>query len=209
MIRQLLLLSAIFLLVQAKPETGKKLVHDRLSGKTKGEIRGDVEFLKDGGIRSRGGYIVFDAGKELTSGYFEAKISHWTAPAQNIAKSHPLSGWQNKDQYTHNVQRGAFWNWRIGTGYKPFKVLASPRGIEQREEKRCGEIEKVNWKLTEKHLYRVEWQNGNVRFLFDGKEISAFKFESFTLRYFTAGKDEWYGIPDPAPVISDIRIGEL
>ena len=67
----------------------------------------------------------------------------WRPPAGGIDKSHPLSGWENADQFGHYEQQGAFWNWRIGTGYHPFKVLAAPQTLETRVEARVGDEDEL------------------------------------------------------------------
>lgn len=187
------------------------LVADPLEGTTVGQQVGTGEFQESGGWKSTGGKIVFDAGRIVDDGYFEVKMRGWTAPAQGIDKSHPLSGWEVQGQYTHHAQEGSYWNWRIGTNYgstaqfpQPFKVLASPLGLTPRQEMRVGDKDAVN--DGNPHTYRVEWKEGTVRFLFDGTELVSWSFERFQLRYFTVGKDDLYGITDPAPVISELRI---
>jgi hypothetical protein len=186
------------------------LLTDSLYFTTKGTQIGELEFLHDSGIRSFGGQIVYDAGKLLQNGSFEVKMKGWTAPAQGIEKSHPISGWENKDQYTHYSQKGSFWNWRIGEGYEPFKVLAAPMGIDTRQELRVGSLSMVNEKGTDVwHDYKVTWKNGKVDFFLDGVHIGYFKFNRFVSRYFLIGKDSQYGISNPAPVISQVKISEF
>ena len=131
------------------------LVSDPLDQSTIGTQVGDGVFDEGSGWHSTGGKIVFDAGQDINDGYFECKMRGFTTPAQGIAKSHPLSGWENEDEYGHYEQTGSFWNWRIGEGYNPFKVLAAPQTIETRVEARVGSNDDVNGQ--DQHTYRVEW----------------------------------------------------
>jgi len=173
-----------------KEITEKVILTDTLFRATKGLQIGDLEFLPDSGVRSLGGKIVYDAGKVIQNGSFEVKMKGWTAPAQGIDKSHPISGWENKDQYAHYAQKGSFWNWRIGTSYEPFKVLAAPLGIESRHEMRVGRMTELNnGGINTWHTYKVEWNNGQVQFFFDDGLIGSFTFNRFVMRYFLIGKD--------------------
>ncbi len=183
------------------------LVNDPLNQSTVGVEDGSGVFHTDGGWYSTGGKIVIDAGQLITNGYFECQMRGWTAPAQGVDKSHPLSGWENKDQYGHYLQTGSFWNWRIGTGYNPFKVLAAPQSIDTRVEARVGSNDAVNG--ADSHTYRVQWNNGNIKFIFDGNEINQWTFNRFAERYFCLGRDDQYGISDPAPIISDVIIVDM
>ena len=92
------------------------LIEDPLGQGTIGRQEGNGEFLTSGGWRSQGGFIVYDAGRPLEDGYFEATMRGWTPPGQGIDKSHPLSAWELDDQFGHYTQMGSFWNWRNGTG---------------------------------------------------------------------------------------------
>lgn len=181
------------------------LVSDTLSGETIGLLDGTGEFLPEGGWRSTGGKIVYDAGYPVSNGLFEVQMGGWTAPAQGVDKSHPLSGWEYANAFNHWDQSGCFWNWRIGTGYNPFKVLARADSQSVREEARVGENAKVN--AADSHLYRVTWDSGTVAFYFDGVLLQSWTFDRFVLQYFTIGRDDWYrDITNPAPVFSTLRI---
>ncbi len=181
------------------------LVSDSLSGGTIGVLEGTGEFLPEGGWRSTGGKILYDAGYPVTSGLFEIRMSGWTAPAQGVDKSHPLSGWEHADAFNHWDQSGSFWNWRIGTGYNPFKVLARPDSQSVREEARVGENAKVN--AADSHLYCVIWDSGSVAFYLDDDLLQSWTFGRFFLQYFTIGRDDWYtDVTNPAPVFSNLRI---
>ncbi|MFH1378061.1 MAG: DUF4038 domain-containing protein [Planctomycetota bacterium] len=182
---------------------GTILVNDPLNGTTIGTADGSGAFT-DGGWKSTGGRIIYDAGKQITDGYFEAKMWGWTAPAQGTDKSHPLSGWETEGQYGHYLEDGCFWNWRIGTGYDPFKVLATPVGLDSRVEARVGSNSAVN--DGQKHVYRVEWKSGVVSFWFDGVKLQQWTFDHFTQQYFVIGRDLQYGITNPAPIIGDVKI---
>lgn len=186
------------------------LLVDSLIFSTRGTVNENIEFIKEGGIRSLGGKIIFDAGKNIQNGSFEVKMKGWTAPASGIDKYHPISGWENKDQYTHYAQNGSFWNWRIGEGYEPFKVLAAPLGINTRAESRVGSLAMINAEGVDKwHTYKVTWRKGKVEFLLDNKLIGGFTFNRFVNRYFLIGKDNQYDISNPAPIISFVKISEF
>ncbi|MBN1541401.1 T9SS type A sorting domain-containing protein [candidate division KSB1 bacterium] len=195
----------ILVWIAASPLRGDEILFDDpLNNGTSGELRGAGEFIPGGGWRSTGGNIVYDTGRQLTNGVFEATLRGWTAPAGGVIKSHPLSGWEAIDQYTHYAQTGSFWNWRIGTGYDAFKVLAAPDSISTRVEARVGSQEAVN--DGQPHVYRVEWKEGTVRFIFDDSVLQEWSFDRFSIRSFTVGKDDFYPLTDPAPIISNIRI---
>lgn len=190
--------------------TENVLLIDSLNRSTIGDIEGEIEFLPNGGIRSLGGKIIFDAGKVIPNGKFEVKMKGWTAPAVGVDKYHPLSGWENKGQYTHYSQKGSFWNWRIGAGYEPFKVLAAPLGIETRQELRVGSLGMVNADGTDAwHNYKVTWIKGKVEFFLDSVLIGGFTFNRFANRCFLIGKDNQYDLSNPAPVISFVKISEF
>jgi len=195
----------LFVCAPAGAET--VLIDDPLNQSTVGVVDGNGVFHTDGGWYSSGGKIIIDAGQVIGNGYFECRMRGWTAPAQGIDKSHPLSGWENVDQYGHYQQTGSFWNWRIGTGYNPFKVLAAPQSIDTRVEARVGSNDAVNG--ADSHTYRVEWNNGNIKFIFDGNEIKQWTFNRFTMRYFCLGRDDQYGITNPAPIISDVIVADM
>jgi len=197
----------IFLLIiyAMVPTYGARtIIYDELNQGTEGQIIGAGSFRSAGGWRSSGGKIVFNAGHGINRGYFEAKMRGWTAPAQGVAKTHPLSGWEYPNQYTRTSQRGSYWNWRIGLNYNPFKVLAKDYAEGTRHEERVGSNAAVN--DGETHTYRVEWNNNWVAFYFDGQSLTALPMSRCQLQYFTIGKDDNYSISSPAPVISDIVV---
>ena len=181
-----------------------EILSDPLDGSTIGQQMGNGDFMTGGGWRSQGGKIVYDAGRILESGSFEAVMRGWTAPAQGAEKSHPLSGWEVADLYTHWIQTGCFWNWRIGSRYNPFKVLAASEGTRLDTWWEIATNDMINDGLP--HLYKVAWASGNVTFYLDSDSLHQFEFNTFRLRYFTIGVDDMYGPTDPAPIISDIRI---
>lgn len=188
------------------------LVSDPLNGRTIGRTIGrGGEFVAGGGWRSSGATIVFDAGQQVTNGFFEATMRGYTVPAQGASKSHPLSCWENNNTFTHGSEPGAYWNWRIGTNYEVFKVLASYQGIDAlpndpfpRKEARVGSPSLVN--DGRPHVYRVEWSAGSVSFLIDGTLLKRFDLPRFSVRYCTIGIDRWYPATNPAPIISNVRI---
>ncbi|NQT27469.1 PKD domain-containing protein [candidate division KSB1 bacterium] len=182
------------------------LISDPLDGSTVGQQAGNGEFVTGGGWRSLGGKIVFDAGQILESGSFEAIMRGWTAPAQGTEKTHILSGWEEADAYTHWIQPGSFWNWRIGSRYSPFKVLAAYDSITTREDTwwSIATSEMIN--DGQSHLYKVAWDAGNVTFYLDADSLHMFEFPFYKMRYFTIGVDDMYGPANPAPIISDVRI---
>lgn len=182
----------------------RTLIYDDLNKATKGQIIGAGSFMPAGGWRSSGGKIVFNAGRGISRGYFEAKMRGWTAPAQGITKTHPLSGWEYPNQYTRTSQRGSYWNWRIGLNYNPFKVLAKDFAEGTRHEERVGSNAAVN--DGETHTYRVEWNSNWVAFYFDDQELTALPMSRCQLQYFTIGKDDNYSISSPAPIILDIVV---
>ncbi|MFH1434115.1 MAG: hypothetical protein ABIJ56_00225 [Pseudomonadota bacterium] len=196
---------AVFLLFPcARASADTTLVEDPLNGSTVGVEDGGGAFVEGGGWHSTGGKIVYDAGKVVTDGYFECRMRGWTAPAQGIDKAHPLSGWEVEDEYGHWAQTGSFWNWRIGTGYNPFKVLSAPLALDSRVEARVGDNGAVNG--TDQHTYRVDWQGAVIQFIFDGGLLQEWTFDRFQVRYFCIGRDDQYGITNPAPIISDCVI---
>lgn len=209
--KRLLIFTGVFLVILTlafTPDPLKAqriLINDDLAGSTLGVIDGNGLFTAENGWHSTGGKIVYDAGAPIQNGYFEISMRGWNAPAQGTNKVHPLSGWENPDAYTHWIQPGSFWNWRIGTGYNPFKVLAAPDSIPTREEARVGNNAHVN--DGESHIYRVEWKNGEVRFLFDDVLLQSWQFDRFVLQYFLIGRDDMYPtIPNPSPIFSDVLI---
>ena len=118
---------------------------------------GQESFVADQGWRSQGGSIVFDAGRVLEDGWFECTMSGWFPPASGADKSHPLSGRENANQFNHYDQLGSFWNWRIGTGYFPFKVLAAPQTIESRVEARVGDPGHSIYLISTRQIF-CHWQ---------------------------------------------------
>ena len=204
--RSLFFVGAAAALLAGAALADEVLVDDPLDGGSLGVAEGDGggEFVDGGGWRSGGGRLVYDAGRPLSDGYLEATMRGWTAPAQITDKSHPLNGWESPDAYTHHEQPGSFWNWRIGTGYHPFKVLAASEGGGTREEARVGDEAAVN--AADSHSYRVEWRDGTIRFLFDGGVIQEWAMERMVLRHFTLGTDDLYPPTQPAPIICCLRI---
>ncbi|MBN2105656.1 T9SS type A sorting domain-containing protein [bacterium] len=182
----------------------KLIVQDALKDSTTGLLQGAGIFLTKGGWRSAGGKIIFDAGHIIKNGYFEATMRGWTAPAQGVKKSHPLAGWEIKDQYTRMDQQGSYFNWRIGSNYNPFKVLAKPIAGGARLEEHIGTNSMVNDGKPD--VYRVEWNDARVTFSLDGITLISWQLSRFQLQYFTIGKDDWYELTNPAPVISDVII---
>ncbi|HHS12878.1 MAG TPA: hypothetical protein ENN03_03805, partial [bacterium] len=192
---------------------GQEIVlSDPLNGSTAGTQRGSGTFVTGGGWKSEGGQIIFDAGRLIENGFFEAKMRGWTAPTGSGEKSHPLSGWEEKDKYDRTAQNGSYWNWRIGSRYGtpqreyPYKVLAKPDTSDERVEIGLGHKEDVN--DGNPHTYRVAWENGTISFYFDGQLMHSWSFHRFKQRYFVIGRDDNYGITDPAPIISDVLIGD-
>ncbi len=183
------------------------LIEDALIDSTLGDSEGPGRFIEGGGWQSSGGKIIYGTGHPIDHGYFEATMRGWTAPAGGKSKAHPLAGWEIRDQYTRVDQQGSYFNWRIGTGYNPFKVLAKPVAGGTRLESHVGSNSMVN--DGQPHVYRVAWQNGRVRFSLDETLLVEWTLPRFVLQYFTIGRDDWYGITDPAPVISNIRIVDL
>ncbi|MFC1848717.1 hypothetical protein ACFL27_00790 [candidate division CSSED10-310 bacterium] len=182
------------------------LIEDPLDGSTLGTQFGAGQFVSGGGWKSSGGFIAYDLKKIISKGYFEAKMRGWTAPAQGAERSNVLNGWELVDKYTHYRQTGSFWNWRIGTNYNPFKVLASPQGLSLFEEAHTGSNSAVN--AQDEHTYRVEWRSGTITFYFDGAALHGWAFNRFEQGAFTIGKDDLLPITNPAPIISDVIIHE-
>jgi len=191
------------------------IIDDPLNHSTVGVVDGSGQFQEGGGWKSLGGKIVYDAGKIIVNGYFEATMRGWTAPTSTsgAGKSHPLSGWEIGDCYSRVTQTGSYWNLRIGSRYGtperpyPFKVLAQPDSSSERVEKGLGNKDEVN--DGNPHTYKIQWINGTVTVFFDGKALHSWSFHRFKIRYFTIGRDDWYGITDPAPIISDVKVVEI
>lgn len=181
------------------------IVFDPLRGMTHGRAMGKGEFLPGGGWRSAGGLIVYDAGRPIADGYFEVTMRGLEVPAKGVDKTHPLAGWETKNGFGHYEEKGSFWNWRVGTGYEAFKVLAAPKAIATRVEERVGSAAAVT--DGKPHVYRVSWKGGKLDFFFDGRELRSWTFERFQLQYFTIGHDLQYPeVPKPAPILSDVKI---
>lgn len=181
------------------------VVVDPLKGFTLGRPMGKGEFLPGGGWRSMGGLIVYDAGRPIKDGYFEVTMRGFTVAGKGVDKTHPLAGWESRNNYGHYMEQGSFWNWRIGQGYEAFKVLAAPKSIATRVEERVGSPAAVN--DGKPHVYRVSWKDGKLSFSFDGQELRSWTFDRFQLQYFTIGHDLQYtDISKPAPIISDLKI---
>lgn len=208
-------LSLFFLMQITGPAAAQRiLIQDALKDSAAlGTITGSGEFMSDGGWRSTGGKIVFDAGHVITNGYFEATMRGWTAPAQGSEKNHPLAGWEFENQYARLTQQGSYFNWRIGSRYgsdpanpEPYKILAKPCPEAERPEARLGSRDQVN--DGNPHRYRAEWNNGRVTFWFDSTKLISWEFPFFRQRFFTIGRDDnpGYDITSPPPVISDIVI---
>ena len=180
------------------------LLNESLSWQTSAEQVGSGRFV-DNGWQTTGGMLIYDAGKEIENGYFQIRMKGWTSPAQGASKNHPLSGWQYDDSFERTDQGGAYWNWRIGEGYTPFKILAKPKGGERLEERIY--LPQIN---GEAHVYRVQWNDGHVQFFFDGALVKEWYFDNFSQRYFTLGRDDNYNYdpPDVPPIMYDIKIGE-
>lgn len=181
------------------------VVYDPLKGLTLGRPMGKGDFVPGGGWRSAGGLIVFDAGHPITDGYFEVTMKGLEVPAKGVDKTHPLAGWESKNAYGHYMETGSFWNWRVGSGYEAFKVLAASRSIGTRVEERVGSAAEVN--DGKPHVYRVSWKEGRLEFHFDGKELKSWTLDRFQLQYFTIGHDLQYSeIPKSAPILSDVKV---
>jgi hypothetical protein len=65
---------ALGLLLAKAGDGGRVLVDDPLKGGTRGVLEGPGEFVTGGGFRSRGGRIVYDAGRAIERGTFEATM---------------------------------------------------------------------------------------------------------------------------------------
>lgn len=181
------------------------LVYDPLKGQAAGTVMGKGEYLPGGGWRSQGGLIVYDAGRLITDGYFEATVRDLKVPAEGVDKTHILAGWQTKNAYGHYMEKGSFWNFRVGKGYACFKVLAASASIATRVEGRVGNAAEVN--DGKPHVIRVSWKDGQLTFLCDGKELESFKMDKFQIQYFTVGHDLQYAaIPSTPPIFSEIKI---
>ncbi|MFC1848716.1 hypothetical protein ACFL27_00785 [candidate division CSSED10-310 bacterium] len=181
-------------------------IDDALDGSTTGTQTGDGVFVDGGGWYSTGGRILYTASSQITRGYFEAKMRGWTAPARNCDKSHPISGWEYPVIDIH-YQPGSFWNWRIGSNYNPFKIFAASQALKTREDAEVGSNAAVNAK--DEHLYRVEWRDGVVKFIFDGQLLYTFNLSRHVLQFFSIGRCDFYCVTDPAPIISDVKIVEF
>ncbi|MFC1849768.1 hypothetical protein ACFL27_06125 [candidate division CSSED10-310 bacterium] len=182
------------------------LIDDLLNSSTVGSQNGAGQFALNGGWYSEGGRIEYDLGSTISRGFIELKMRGWVPPAGFALKSHPISGYEVPGSYSHHTAPGSFFNWRIGLGYHPFKALAAPQGASTREEERIGNDEDVT---IDKHIYRVEWDNGAVKFIFDGEVLHTFTFYRFHIRALVIGTCHDYPATVPPPIISEVRIGSL
>lgn len=180
------------------------LIDDALNGRTKGDVEGKGEFVSSGGWRSQGGRILFDAGRAVEDGYLEISAEGLAAKALSPDKSHLLSGWESPT-YNQDLEMGAYWNWRTGTGYAPFKVLASYRGPDLREEKSTP-VADSELRARAMHVFRVSWSGGRIEYRLDGALLHAWNFPRMSVRYFAIGSDRKYPAVQPAPVLSRLRV---
>ncbi|MFC1853555.1 DUF5060 domain-containing protein [candidate division CSSED10-310 bacterium] len=166
-----------------------------------GEVRAYEQVLINdpGGATNSQKVYVLD--HTITKGYFEAKMNG-DLNCSNVDKSHPLSGWEFVGNYSHHQQNGSFAMWRIGANYSPFKLLATPQGLPEREEARHDAT------LTGIHTYRLEFIDGTVSFILDGITIREWQFSRFAMKVFVIGKDDLYGICNPALAITNVKVVE-
>lgn len=173
------------------------IIDDPLQGRTSGQLDGPGQFVA-GGWRSTGGQIRYETGRLITNGAFEATLSGYTVPTQGREKARPLRCWETPGGYTHHSETGSFWNWRVGSGYEVFKLLASPQGgdpidgVPARKEARVGDAAVVN--DGQPHRYRVEWRHGTVSFFLDDTHLQTWHFPRFAVSACTIGRDNWYGV---------------
>lgn len=201
-----LLLAATVLVgvINAYAQPERVLVQDQLAGQTTGKQQGAGEFVTDGGWRSAGGRIVYDAGEPVEKGYFEATLRGVTLPAVGAAKSNVLSAWESGEPFRSGKEKGSNWMLRMGTSCH-LKLLAFSDGSVTRYETNVDKYP-VN---GEAHRYRVQWNRGHVVYTIDGKLLGEFRFPRMSVRYFVIGIDNSFAsdaLTDPAPIISDVRL---
>ncbi|MGH9841071.1 MAG: hypothetical protein ACREEM_20130 [Blastocatellia bacterium] len=206
LIRSLILMAISLQCAQAQERAGTTLINDALQSKTSGKPDGKGEFVS-GGWRSAGGRIIFDAGRQIEDGSFEAKLAGFTVPAEGADKSHVLAAYESGDSLDQGKEKGSFLMWRIGA-LMPFKVLAASDSLKTRQEK---EVKSHGPKLIndgKPHTYRVAWKAGKIEFFIDGRPAESFTFPRASLRYFVVGTDRSMRalITNPAPIISDIKV---
>jgi hypothetical protein len=183
------------------------LISDPLRHATIGTLRGEGEFHPAGGWRSlKTGQILYDAGERIHDGYFEATLAGWALPlVSGPAKANPLSAWETPDgPYDHEKERGCLWTWRIGRGYEAFKFVVANQAIRHWSEANLDEASLIPDPRS--HRYRVDWRQGEIRFLLDNHILHTEHIAGFGVRVFALGKDDRYGVADPSPVFSDVII---
>lgn len=194
---------------QAPHALPRVVIDEALNGKTAGRIEGAGEFVAGGGWRTQGGLLIFDAGRAIEEGYFEATVSGMTFPSWGADKSSMFSGWEG-NSFDPGKEQGSFWHWRTGS-QDVLKALAAPDGPGTRRERGFGPDIYRRLNDGQPHRFRVAWQNGRVEFAVDGEVLHAFQFPRMSLRYFTIGKERGGAgaqITRPAPIVSDVRVVE-
>lgn len=189
----------------AQAVSEKIVVQDALRGQSSGKAQGAGEFLPEGGWRSRGGRLVYDAGEVIEKGRFEITMRGVTLPATGAAKSNVLTAWESGEPFKSGKEPGAFWMLRIGTSCH-VKALAASDGSDTRYE---ADIHPPQPVQGEAHRYRIEWAGGVVRYFMDGARVYEHTFPRMAVRYFVLGLDNSFSanaLTDPAPILSDLNI---
>ncbi|MFN4145471.1 MAG: DUF4038 domain-containing protein [Runella sp.] len=183
------------------------LIADPLHQQTTGKPQGAGEFMPDGGWRSKGGRIVYDAGEAIEKGYFEATVRGVTLPAQAAAKSNIITAWESGEPFKSGKEKGANWMLRIGTSCH-IKLLAFSDNSSTRIE---TNVDKYTIQ-GEPHRFRIAWSSGKVVYTIDGQPLGEFQFARMSVRYFVIGIDNSFSdnaLTNPAPIISDIKLVNL
>ena len=190
---------------RAQAVAEKTLTDDALRGQSRGTSQGAGEFLPDGGWRSRGGRLVYDAGEVIENGAVEITMRGVALPATGAAKSNVLTAWESGEPFKSGKEPGAFWMLRIGTTCH-LKALAASDGSDTRYEADLHPPQPVR---GEAHRYRIEWANGVVKYFLDGAPLYEHTFSRMAVRYFVLGLDNSFSanaLTDPAPILSDLKL---
>lgn len=220
-------------LIMQTAQAAEVLVNDPLEGSTTGTIllgekrtEPGLVWADDGGVRSLGDCIVWDAGRHISRGYFEFKFGAWDQdnPSANIE---PWYVWEKEQKSLGNWLRWGKskelgWNSAFHVGGNHWSAV--PEVHVGHSGKRDGyglgkALKGADYDAIYPGwiTYRLKWDKGLVWMETNGKFDSPKKFDclkhfgdrSFKIRYVGIGVFSKGGPMDKMPVVKDIKVVDL